>query len=208
MKKDEALSKDFLSQFKTGEDLFAFMKELQKRGVEQFLEAEMDEHLGYGKSQISENKNARNGHSTKKIKTSFGENEISVPRDRDASFDPIAVPKRRNMIDGLENIIVSLYAKGMSVSDIQEQIKDIYEFDVSTSAISRITDRVTNDIISWQNRPMERLYLIVWMDCVVFKVRENSKVINKIIYIAVGLKSDGKKEVLGLWLGKNEPAAF
>lgn len=208
MKKDEALGKEFLSQFKTREDLFAFMKELQKRGVEQFLEAEMDEHLGYEKNQISENENYRNGHSTKKIKTSFGETEILVPRDRDASFDPIAVPKRRNMIDGLENIIVSLYAKGMSVSDIQEQIKDIYEFEVSTSAISRITDRVASDIVSWQNRPLEPIYLIVWMDGISFKVRENSKVINKTIYIAVGLKRDGKKEVLGLWLGKNESAAF
>jgi transposase-like protein len=208
MKKDEALSKEFLSQFKTTEDLFAFMKELQKRGVEQFLEAEMDEHLGYDKNQISENKNYRNGHSTKKIKTSFGETEILVPRDRDASFDPIAVPKRRNMIDGLETIIVSLYAKGMSVSDIQEQIKDIYEFEVSTSAISRITDRVASDIVSWQNRPLEPIYLIVWMDGISFKVRENSKVINKTIYITVGLKRDGKKEVLGLWLGKNESAAF
>jgi transposase-like protein len=208
MKKDEALGKEFLSQFKTTEDLFAFMKELQKRGVEQFLEAEMDEHLGYDKNQISENKNYRNGHSTKKIKTSFGETEILVPRDRDASFDPIAVPKRRNMIDGLETIIVSLYAKGMSVSDIQEQIKDIYEFEVSTSAISRITDRVASDIVSWQNRQLEPIYLIVWMDGISFKVRENSKVINKTIYIAVGLKRDGKKEVLGLWLGKNESAAF
>ena len=208
MKKDEALGKEFLSQFKTSEDLFAFMKELQKRGVEQFLEAEMDEHLGYDKNQISENKNYRNGHSTKKIKTSFGETEILVPRDRDASFEPIAVPKRRNMIDGLETIIVSLYAKGMSVSDIQEQIKDIYEFEVSTSAISRITDRVAIDIVSWQNRPLEPIYLIVWMDGISFKVRENSKVINKTIYIAVGLKRDGKKEVLGLWLGKNESAAF
>lgn len=208
MKKDDALSKEFLSQFKTTEDLFAFMKELQKRGVEQFLEAEMDEHLGYDKNQISENKNYRNGHSTKKIKTSFGETEILVPRDRDASFDPIAVPKRRNMIDGLETIIVSLYAKGMSVSDIQEQIKDIYEFEVSTSAISRITDRVASDIVSWQNRPLEPIYLIVWMDGISFKVRENFKVINKTIYIAVGLKRDGKKEVLGLWLGKNESAAF
>lgn len=208
MKKDEALGKEFLSQFKTTEDLFAFMKELQKRGVEQFLEAEMDEHLGYEKNQISENKNYRNGHSTKKIKTSFGETEILVPRDRDASFEPIAVPKRRNMIDGLETIIVSLYAKGMSVSDIQEQIKDIYEFEVSTSAISRITDRVASDIVSWQNRPLEPIYLIVWMDGISFKVRENSKVINKTIYIAVGLKRDGKKEVLGLWLGKNESAAF
>lgn len=208
MKKDDALSKEFLSQFKTGEDLFAFMKELQKRGVEQFLEAEMNEHLGYEKSQVSDNKNARNGHSTKKIKTSFGENEIQVPRDRDGSFNPIVVPKRRNMIDGLENIILSFYAKGMSVSDIQEQIKDLYEFEVSTSAISRITDRVTNDIVSWQNRPLEPIYLIVWMDGIVFKVRENSKVINKTIYISVGLRRDGKKEVLGLWLGKNESAAF
>lgn len=208
MKKDEALSKEFLSQFKTGEDLFAFMKELQKRGVEQFLEAEMDEHLGYEKNQVSNNKNARNGHTTKKIKTSFGENEILVPRDREASFDPVVVPKRKNMIDGLESVIISFYAKGMSLSDIQEQIKDLYEFNVSTSVISRITDRITNDIISWQNRPLEPTYLIVWMDGIVFKVRENSKVINKTIYIAVGLKRDGKKEVLGLWLGKNESAAF
>jgi tRNA(Ile)-lysidine synthetase-like protein len=168
----------------------------------------MNEHLGYEKSQVSDNKNARNGHSTKKIKTSFGENEIQVPRDRDGSFNPIVVPKRRNMIDGLENIILSFYAKGMSVSDIQEQIKDLYEFEVSTSAISRITDRVTNDIVSWQNRPLEPIYLIVWMDGIVFKVRENSKVINKTIYISVGLRRDGKKEVLGLWLGKNESAAF
>ena len=138
----------------------------------------------------------------------MGEFEIQVPRDRDASFNPIVVPKRKNMIDGLENIIISFYAKGMSVSDIQEQIKDLYEFDVSTSAISRITDRVTNDIVSWQNRPLEPVYLIVWMDGIVFKVRENSKVINKTIYIAVGLRRDGKKEVLGLWLGKNESAAF
>lgn len=208
MKKKDLLSKEFLSQFKDGEDLFAFMKELQKRGVEQFLEAEMEEHLGYEKNQVSSNENSRNGYSSKKIKTAFGESDILVPRDREASFNPIAVPKRKNMIDGLENIIVSFYAKGMSVSDIQEQIREIYEFDVSTSAISRITDRITNDIIAWQNRPLEPIYLIVWMDGIVFKVRENSKVINKTVYIAVGLRRDGKKEVLGLWLGKNESASF
>lgn len=208
MKKNEVLSKEFLSQFKTGEDLFAFVKELQKRGLEQFLEAEMDEHLGYEKNQVSQNSNARNGHSSKKIKSSLGEFDIQVPRDRDSTFNPLVVPKRKNMIDGLENIIISFYAKGLSVSDIQEQIKDLYEFDVSTSAISRITDRVTNDIVSWQNRPLEPVYLIVWMDAIVFKVRENSKVINKSIYIAVGLRRDGRKEVLGLWLGKNESAAF
>jgi transposase-like protein len=108
----------------------------------------------------------------------------------------------------LENIILSFYAKGMSVSDIQDQIKDLYEFEVSTSVISRITDRVTNDIVSWQNRPLEPIYLIVWMDGIVFKVRENSKVINKTIYISVGLRRDGKKEVLGLWLGKTNQLLF
>ena len=208
MKKEEVLSHDFLSQFKTGEDLFSFMKELQKRGIEQFLEAEMEEHLGYEKNAQSSNKNARNGHTTKRIKSSLGSTEISVPRDRDASFDPVVVPKRKNMVDGLENIIISLYARGMSLSDIQEQISDLYDFDISSSAISRITDRITGDIVAWQNRPLEPIYLIVWMDGIVFKVRENSKVINKTIYIAVGLKRDGKKEVLGLWLGKNESAAF
>lgn len=112
------------------------------------------------------------------------------------------------MVDGLENIIVSLYAKGMSNSDIESQISELYNFDVSTSTISRITDRITDDIVAWQNRPLESVYLIVWMDGIVFKVRENSKVINKTIYISVGLRRDGKKEILGLWLGKNESAAF
>lgn len=112
------------------------------------------------------------------------------------------------MVDGIENVIVSLCAKGMSISDIEEQIREVYNFEVSTSTISRITEKVTEDILAWQNRPLEPVYLIVWMEWIVFKVRENSKVINKTIYIAVGLRRDGKKEVLGLWLGKNESAAF
>jgi transposase-like protein len=118
------------------------------------------------------------------------------------------VPKRTSIVDGIENVIISLYAKGMSNSDIEEQIREVYNFDISTSTISRITDRISNDIVAWQNRPLENIYLIVWMDGIVFKVRENSKVINKTIYIAVGLRKDGLKEVLGLWLGRNETAAF
>ena len=118
------------------------------------------------------------------------------------------VPKRKSIVDGVENLIISLYAKGMSNSDIEEQIREVYDFDISTSTISRITDRISNDIVAWQNRPLEPVYLITWMDGIVFKVRENSKVINKTMYIAVGLRRDGKKEVLGLWLGKNESAAF
>lgn len=154
------------------------------------------------------NPNYRNGHSKKTIKTSFGEDKIQVPRDRDGNFAPMLVPKRHNIIEGLEKVIISFYAKGMSVSDIEEQIKDLYGFEVSGSTISRITHAVSSEMIACQNRPLENLYFIVWMDGIVFKVRENSKVINKTIYLAVGLNRSGKKEVLGMWLGKNESAAF
>ena len=199
---------EILSQIKTGDELNDFLKQLQKRGIEKMLEGEFNEHLGYDKHQKSITDNKRNGTTHKTIKTSFGESQIHVPRDRDGSFNPIIIPKRKSMIDGLENVIVSLYAKGMSNHDIEEQIREVYNFDISTSAISRITEAVSEDIIAWQNRPLEPIYLIVWMDGIVFKVRESSKVVQKTIYIAVGLRRDGKKEVLGLWLGKNESAAF
>jgi len=208
MKKEDLLSDEFLKQFKTGEDLYGFLAQLQKRGIEKMLEGELDAHLGYDKHEKTTKPNARNGFSSKKIKTSFGESEIQVPRDREASFNPIIVPKRQNMLDGLENVIISLYAKGMSNRDIEEQIREVYNFEVSTSTISRITDSVSSDIIAWQNRPLEAVYLIVWMDGIIFKVRENSKIINKTLYLAVGLNRDGKKEVLGMWLGKNESASF
>lgn len=209
MKRDTTdFNDDFFKQFKNGEELNTFLKSLQKRGIEKILEGELDSHLGYDKNELSTNKNARNGYSKKKIRTSYGESEIQVPRDRDSSFEPQLIPKRKSMVEGLENVIISLYAKGMSTSDIESQISEVYDIDVSTSTISRITDQISNDIVAWQNRPLDSVYLIVWMDGIVFKVRENSKVINKTIYLAVGLKKDGKKEVLGLWLGKNESAAF
>lgn len=200
--------KEFYKSFKTGEDLTSFFKQMHKRAIEHMLNAELDAHLDHEKHQKTIDGNYRNGHNTKKIRTSFGEEEIKVPRDRQGSFEPVTVPKRHNIIEGLENIIISLYAKGMSVSDIEEQIKDLYDFEVSTSTISRITNAVTADVVSWQNRPLDDLYLIVWMDGIVFKVRENSKVINKTIYLAIGLNRDGKKEVLGMWLGKNESSSF
>ena len=155
MDKDHMLSDAFLKQFKTGEELSSFLAQLQKRGIEKMLEGELDAHLGYDKHEKTTASNSRNGFSNKKIKTSFGESEIQVPRDRDASFNPMIIPKRQSMVDGLENVIVSLYAKGMSVSDIEEQIREVYHFDVSTSTISRITETVSNDIIAWQNRPLE-----------------------------------------------------
>jgi len=208
MKKEDLLKEEFLKQFKDSKDFGDFMGQLYKRGVEQMLEGELDDHLGYDKHRSNDSGNARNGYSSKEIKTEHGKAKIKVPRDRSSTFEPIIVPKRSQLSNGIENLIISLYAKGMSNSDIEEQLHEVYDFQVSTSTISKVTDKISSDIIAWQNRPLESVYLIVWMDGIVFKVRENSKVINKTIYIAVGLKRDGKKEVLGLWLGKNESASF
>ena len=208
MKPEDLLNEDFLKQFKNAPELTSFLEQLHKRGIEKLLEGELDAHLDYDKHQKSKASNLRNGYTKKKLKSVLGETEIQVPRDRDSSFNPLIVKKRESTTEGIENIIISLYAKGMSNSDIEEQIRELYDFNISTSTISRITDKITEDVIAWRNRPLEATYLIVWMDGIVFKVRENSKVINKTVYIAVGLRTDGKKEVLGLWLGKNESSAF
>lgn len=208
MKKEDLLNDEFLKQFKNGEELYSFLSQLQKRGVEAILEGEMDNHLGYEKHGITPGDNSRNGYGKKKVRNEYGESEIQVPRDRNSTFDPVLVPKRKNIADGVENIIISLYAKGMSINDIEHQISEIYNFQISASAISRITDRVTQDVAVWQSRALESVYCIVWMDGIVFKVRENSRVVDKTIYLAVGLRTDGKKEVLGMWLGKSESASF
>jgi len=208
MKKEDLFNSNFFKQFKSSQEFNEFFSSLHKRGIEAMLEGELDAHLGYEKHSKTDHPNARNGHSIKTIKTSLGQTDIKVPRDRDSSFNPMIVPKRKNMIDGVENVIISLYAKGMSSRDIEDQMREIYGFDISSSTISRITDKISDDIIAWQNRPLEPVYLIVWMDGIVFKVREESKVVNKTVYIAAGLRNDGLKEVLGLWLGKNESSAF
>lgn len=208
MKKEDLLKDSFLDQFRNADELENFLGALHKRGIEKILEGEIDAHLKYAKHAKSDNSNYRNGKSTKKVKTTYGETQIEVPRDRNGSFQPQLIPKRSRIVKGIESIIISLYAKGMSNSDIEEQIKELYDFNISTSTISKITDKINDDIVAWQNRPLESLYLIVWMDGIVFKVRDNSRIINKTIYLAVGLKTDGKKEVLGMWLGKNESSSF
>jgi len=208
MKNQEELSEDFGKHFKSVEEMESFLKKIYKRGIESMLEGEMEAHLGYPKHQLSKDDNARNGHRNRTLKTEYGELDVQIPRDRSSSYEPVLLPKRSRTSKGVESVVTSLYAKGMSNSDIEEQIRELYGFNVSTSTISLITDKISGDIISWQNRPLESLYLVVWMDAIVFKVRENSRVVNKAIYIAIGLKQDGKKEVLGMWLGKNESAAF
>lgn len=204
----DSLTDAFLKQLKTGDELQAFLRDIHKRGLEKILEGELDAHLGYDKHEKTPSSNARNGTQKKVIKTEFGDTPIEVPRDRESSFDPVLVPKRSRYSTGVENLIVSLYSKGMSVSDIEQEIKEIYQFELSSSAISRVTQRIMEDSIAWQNRPLDAVYLVVWMDGIVFKVRENSKVVNKTIYLSIGLNREGRKEVLGMWLGKNESSSF
>ena len=207
---DEVLSKEFLSQFKTEADVSKFLKQLHAQVLEKMLEGEMDAHLGYEKNSVAGNNtgNSRNGNYPKKIQTEHGEAVISIPRDRNGQFEPIAVPKHESRGLSIEKLVISLYAKGMSVSDIEEEMREIYEIELSTSAISIITNKVNQAAQEWQNRPLDPVYLIVWMDGIVFKVRDNGKIINKTVYLCVGLKQNGLKEVLGMWVGKSESSSF
>ena len=207
---DSVLTKEFLSQFKTEDDVSKFLTKLHAQVLEKMLEGEMDVHLGYEKNSVAGNNsgNSRNGKYPKKIQTQYGESVISVPRDRNGEFEPIVVPKHESRGLSIERLVISLYAKGMSVSDIEEEMREIYGIELSTSAISIITNKVSQVAFEWQNRPLDPVYLIVWMDGIVFKVRDNGKIINKTVYLCVELKQNGLKEVLGMWVGKNESSSF
>ena len=172
------------------------------------LDGELDAYLGYSKHEQTIKNNPSNGFTKKKVKTSFVASEIAVPRDREASFNPILVPKRKSMVDGIENVIVSLYAKGMSTSDIEEQIREVNNFEVSTSTSSRITDAITNAVLAWQNRPLESIYPVVWLDAMHYKVREDGQVKSKAVYSVLGVSMDGFKEVLGIYFGNSESSSF
>lgn len=206
----EFLSKEFLSQFKSQEDVEAFLTELHVKVYESMLQGEMDAHLGYEKGSKDgiNSGNSRNGSYRKRIQGTHGDSELEVPRDRQGEFEPVIVPKHQSRGLSIERLVLSLYAKGMSVSDIESEMHEIYKVNLSSSAISHITNKVTQEAIEWQNRPLDNLYLIVWMDGIVFKVRDNGKVINKTVYLCVGLTKEGFKEVLGMWVGKTESASF
>ena len=204
------LPEDFFDKFKNVGQLNTFMDSVFKRGIEKMLEAEIGEHLGYSKHS-TEGKgtgNSRNGKTRKLLKSQNGELIIEVPRDRNSTFEPLVVPKRKGVIDKIESIVVSLYARGMSVEDISNQIKDIYGVSISPSSISNITDQVLCDVDEWQKRPLDTTYLIVWLDGICIKVRSNGKIINKSVYLIIGLNTLGKKEVLGMWMHETESASF
>jgi len=206
----ELLSKEFLSQFKTEEDVSNFLKTHHTQVMEQMLQGEMDAHLGYQKysEKGSGSVNSRNGSYSKTIQTEHGENRIEVPRDREGSFEPVVIPKHQSRGLSIERLVISLYAKGLSTFDIEDELREIYGINLSSSAISIITSKVTQSASEWQNRPLESLYLIAWMDGIIFKVREAGKVINKTVYLCIGLNMKSYKEVLGIWIGKNESSSF
>lgn len=206
----EMLTAEFLKQFKDSKDLNEFIDQLFIKGMEQMLEGELDTHLGYTKhsSEGILSGNSRNGKTLKTIKTKRGEHELKVPRDRNSTFEPVIVPKRSRFVEGIEDIIISLYARGMSIRDIEVQIRELYGVTVSDATISNVTSRVHTLIAEWQSRSLSSTYCVVWLDGMVFKVRQNGKVINKTIYLAVGLNPEGFKEVLGMWLAESESASY
>jgi putative transposase len=205
------LPKDFFKQFKKKEDFQSFFADFYKQGVEEMLKAELDEHLGYEKhSKEGHNSgNSRNGSYSKKVKTdSLGDLVLNIPRDRNSEFEPQLIPKGSRMSDKLEESIIGMYSRGMTTSDISQQVKEVYGVDVSEGTVSNVTNRIIEHVKEWQNRPLEAVYFTVWMDGIVLKVKQNGKYINKCIYLVIGLKQDGLKEVLGMWMAETESASF
>ena len=184
------------------------LKQLTKGLVERALQAEMKQHLGFDKYEHKHSDNSRNGQTTKSLITESGTLKIDVPRDRGGSFDPILVPKRSTRIDGLDQKILSLYAKGMSLSDIKIQLQELYGADISESLISNITNEVMDEVKAWQSRPLEALYPIVYFDCIVVKVKQDKRIINKSVYVSLGIDVTGRKDILGLWISENEGSKF
>jgi len=184
------------------------LKQLSKALLERALAAELDEHLGYDKYARGESDNSRNGIGAKQLITEDGVIDLEVPRDRDSSFTPQLVKKRQTRVAGLDDKILYLYAKGMSVSDISIQLEELYGAEVSESLISRVTNEVLDEVRAWQNRPLDSVYPIVYFDCLVVKVRHDKRIINKSVYAALGIDCEGKKDVLGLWISENEGAKF
>ena len=178
--------------------------------LQESLEAEMDEALGYGKynNMDKNNDNSRNGYSKKTVKTELGPVQINIPRDRNGDFEPKIVPKHQRSVNGIEDKILGLYATGMTTRDISEQIKELYGVDISAETVSNITNRILPLVSEWQNRPLEKTYSFIFMDAIHYKVREDKQIIVKAAYVAIGVNMDGEKEVLGIWIGANESSKF
>lgn len=210
--RDEILE-EILKEYKNPEDLIGkdgILKELTKRLIEKAMEGELTHHLGYEKYSptAKKNVNSRNGKSSKTIKGDFGEIPIEIPRDRNGDFNPQIIPKHQTRFSGFNDKIISMYARGMTTRDIQDHLQEIYNVEVSADLISTVTDAVMDDVKDWQSRPLDAVYPVLYLDATILKVRHEGRVINKSVYLAIGINMEGMKDVLGIWLEQNEGAKF
>ena len=195
-------------EIKTAQDIQDALKDLLGDTIQEMLESEMNEHLGYEKYERGENTNSRNRYKTKRVRSGMGEYEIDVPQDRDSSFEPQIVKKRQKDISEIEQKIINMYALGMSNRDITSQIEDIYGFELSEGMISDVTDKIIPKIEEWKYRPLESVYPVVYIDAIHFSVKENGSVKKKAVYVILGLSSEGYKEILGLYIGDTESSKY
>lgn len=202
-------------QFKSTADIMEAMKEMFRDVLQQVMESELETELGYEKSMRmsdsgveDEPRNYRNGYSKKTVKTQLGEVEIKVPRDRNGSYEPQIIGKYDRNADGMEEKILSLYACGMSQRDIAEQIKSLYDVEISPELVSKISEKIMPEVTAWQNRPLERVYPFIFMDAIHYKVKENHQYVTKAAYVVLGITMDGNKDILGVWIGEHESSKF
>lgn len=209
--KADLFPKGFFKQFKSKENFQEYFNILFKQGIEEMLQAELDDHLGYSKHAKDgyNSGNSRNGTFSKTITSeNVGEVVLNIPRDRNAEFEPRVIAKGHTISSKIEDAILGMYSRGMTTSDVCNQVQDIYGLDISETTVSNITERIMESAREWQQRALEPVYFAVWMDGIVLKIREDGKVINKCVYIVIGLRPDGIKEVLGFWIQKTESASF
>ena len=204
----KALAAELAKGLKTEADLNQFSRMLTKLTVETALNAELTDHLGHEKNAPKTGSNTRNGYSSKTLLCDDVEIELNTPRDRENTFEPQLIKKNQTRITQMDSQILSLYAKGMTTREIVTTFKEMYDADVSPTLISKVTDAVKEQVTEWQNRQLDALYPIVYMDCIVVKVRQNGSVINKAVFLALGINTEGQKELLGMWLAENEGAKF
>ena len=209
------LMKEYLKnndvQVKNGTDVNSVMRDMMSVLLEGVLDEELDEELGYSKYDYrnKDTDNSRNGHSSKTIHTSYGDMEVAIPRDRNGDFEPQVIKKYQNTVtQDLEEKIISMYAKGMTTTDIESHMRELYSIDISDSTISRITDKILPIVREWQERPLEEIYAVVFMDAIHYHVRHEGRIVKRAVYIAIGIDMTGHKDVLGMYVGENESAKF
>jgi len=194
--------------FTSLDDITKEFKNILKEVIQTASQEELTSHLGYDKHQESDNQNYRNGYNDKTIKSKYGNIDVAIPRDRESSFEPQLVKKREILLNGSEDMIISLYTKGMSIRDIQLHLDDLYGYELSTQTISNITEKVIEKAKEWQIRPLEKIYPIIFMDATVLKIRVDRVVKNIAAYIMLGVTLEGKKEIIGIWIGENETSKY